>query len=136
MPQERAGGRAEHDAPLDPRYNPAFWHGIDFWTISADLKALIERFYAIAEPDGNPPRGRYERYPVHASALLMTAADDNFWTFSQALGYYQYALVEYIGFEDKGHLLAGGCGDTNGRPRIAGTGWLEKAREFGRTVLR
>lgn len=29
-----------------------------------------------------------------------------------------FALVNYIGFNDKGVLLAGGCGDTNGRPCI------------------
>lgn len=45
-----------------------------FWTISSKLKAFIERFYCIAQPDDNPPLGRYERYPVHDSALLMTAA--------------------------------------------------------------
>ena len=39
-----------------------------FWTISSKLKAFIERFYCIAQPDDNPPLGRYERYPVHDSA--------------------------------------------------------------------
>lgn len=102
-----------------------------FWTISARLKAFIERFYCIAEQDPEPPRGRYERYPVKDSALLMTAADDLFWTFEQAASYYQFAVVNYIGFRDRGMLLAGGCGDTNGRPRIGETDWLEKAFEFG-----
>lgn len=55
------------------------------------------------------------------SALLMTSADDNFWTCPKAEEYYRYAVVNYIGFRDKGVLLAGGCGDSNadralGRP--------------------
>jgi len=105
-----------------------------FWTISSRLKAFIERFYCIAEEDPNPPAGRYERYPVKDCALLVTAADDLFWTFEQVVSYYRFALVNYIGFHDKGMLLAGGCGSTNGRPRIEETGHLEKAFQFGKTI--
>ena len=90
-----------------------------FWTVSARIKAFIERFYCIAGEDPNPPLGRYEAYPIKDCALLMTAADNFFWTFEQAVSYYQFALVNYIGFKDKGMLLAGGCGDTNGKPQIA-----------------
>lgn len=107
-----------------------------FWTISARIKAFIERFYCIAEEDPNPPLGRYEKYPVKDSALLMTSADEFFWTFEQAVSYYQFAVVNYIGFHDKGMLLAGGCGDTNGKPQIDKTEWLEKAYEFGKNVYR
>lgn len=112
----------------------AFASPLYFWTISAKLKAFIERFYCLAEEDPNPPRGRYESYPVHDSVLLMTSADDLFWTYEQALSYYQFALVNYIGFNDKGVLLAGGCGDTNGKPRIAETAHLQEARDFGRRL--
>jgi multimeric flavodoxin WrbA len=105
-----------------------------FWTISAKLKAFIERFYCIAEEDSNPPLGRYEKYPEKDCALLMTAADNFFWTFEQAVSYYRFALVNYIGFHDKGMLLAGGCGDTNGKPQIGKTDYLEKAYQFGKTI--
>lgn len=105
-----------------------------FWTLSSRLKAFIERFYCIAEEDPNPPLGRYEKYPVKDCALLMTAADDLFWTFDQSVSYYRFALVNYIGFHDKGMLLAGGCGDTNGKPQISRTGYLEKAYQFGKTI--
>ncbi len=105
-----------------------------FWTISSRLKAFIERFYCLAQEDANPPLGRYEKYSVKDSALLMTAADDLFWTFEQASAYYRFAVVNYIGFRDRGMLLAGGCGDTNGRPQIAQTGHLARAYEFGRSV--
>jgi len=46
-----------------------------FWTISSRIKALIERFYCIAEEDPNPPLGRYERYPdKDCASNLKTAA--------------------------------------------------------------
>ena len=105
-----------------------------FWTISSQLKAFIERFYCLAQEDPNPPKGRYERYPSLDCALLMTAADDFFWTFEQASSYYRHAIINYLGFNDRGMYLAGGCGDTNGRPQIAQTGHLERVREFGRTI--
>jgi multimeric flavodoxin WrbA len=105
-----------------------------FWTISAKLKAFIERFYCIAEEDPNPPMGRYERYPAKDCALLVTAADNLFWTFDQVVAYYRFALVNYIGFHDKGMLLAGGCGSTNGRPRIGETNHLTAAYHFGKTI--
>ena len=105
-----------------------------FWTLSARIKAFIERFYCIAEEDPNPPLGRYEKYPVKDCALLMTAADDFFWTFQQAESYYKFALVNYIGFHDRGILLAGGCGDTNGPPQIGRTNHLERAFTFGQTL--
>ena len=105
-----------------------------FWTVSSKIKALIERFYCIAEEDPNPPLGRYERYPVKDCALLMTSADNFFWTFEQAVSYYQFTLVNYIGFRDKGMLLAGGCGDTNGKPQIDKTDFLEQAYGFGKKI--
>lgn len=105
-----------------------------FWTLSSRLKAFIERFYCIAEEDPHPPLGRYEKYPEKDCALLMTAADNFFWTFEQAVSYYRFTLVKYIGFHDKGMLLAGGCGSTNGLPNIDKTDHLKRAYEFGKSV--
>ncbi len=67
-------------------------------------------------------------------AMLMTSADDFFWTFEQAVSYYQFALVNYIGFYDKGMVPAGGCGDTNGRPQIDRMAHLQEAYEFGKNI--
>ena len=89
-----------------------------FSTISSKIKAFIERFYCIAEEDPNPPFGRYEKYPVKDAALLMTSADDLFWTYEQAVSYYKFTMINYIGFHDRGMLLAGGCGDTMGDLRV------------------
>ena len=105
-----------------------------FWTLSARTKAFIERLYSIALEDPHPPLGRYERYPQKDCALLLTAADDFFWTFEQAVSYYRFALIRYIGFCDKGILTAGGCGDTNGRSCIGRTGHLARAYDFGKNL--
>lgn len=105
-----------------------------FWTVTSRIKAFIERFYCIAEEDENPPLGRYEKYPVKDCALLVTSADNYFWTFEQVVSYYKFALVNYIGFHDKGMILAGGCGSTNGKPEIEKTDYLDKAYEFGKSV--
>lgn len=112
----------------------AFATPLYFWTISSRLKAFIERFYCIAQEDPEPPLGRYEKYPVKDCALLVTAADDFFWTFEQVTSYYKFAIVNYIGFHDKGMLLAGGCGDANGKPQIDKTNHLAEAYEFGRNI--
>lgn len=62
-------------------------------------------------------------------------ADDNlFWTFNQATSYYQFAIVNYLGFRNKGMLLAGGCGGSSGEPAIKKTDWLEKAYAFGKNI--
>lgn len=108
-------------------------HGA-YWTISSKIKAFIERFYCIAEKDENPPLGRYEKYPIHDCALLMTSADNFFWTFEQAVSYYKFTMINYIGFHDKGVLLAGGCGDTNDSPQISKTSHLKEAFNFGKSI--
>ena len=103
-----------------------------FWTITARLKAFLERLYAVAEEDPNPPKGRYERHAQKSCALLMTAADDLFWTFEQAVAYYRFNCVNYLGWKDKGMVLAGGCGGSPTPRCIADTRHLLNAKEFGR----
>ena len=131
---------AGHQAELVPKIKTAdlivFASPLYFWTISSKIKAFIERFYCIAEKDENPPLGRYEKYPIHDCALLMTSADNFFWTFEQAVSYYNFALINHIGFHDKGMLLADGCGETNGKPQISTTTHLREAYEFGKTIYR
>lgn len=127
-------GFADTTAKLQWADAVVFASPLYFWTVSSFMKAFVERLYSVAEHDPNPPLGRYEKYPEKDCALLMTAADDLFWTFEQAVAYYRFALVNYIGFRDRGTLLAGGCGSTNGKPRIAETGHLERAYEFGKAL--
>ena len=71
---------------------------------------------------------------IKAADCIVFASPLYFWTFEQAVSYYQFALVNYIGFHDRGMVLAGGCGDTNGRPRIDRTVHLQEAYEFGKNI--
>ena len=64
----------------------------------------------------------------------MTSADNLFWTYEQAVSYYTFTIIYYIGFHDKGMLLAGGCGDTNGKPQISKTNHLKEAYEFEKMI--
>lgn len=105
-----------------------------FWTISARIKAFLERLYAVAEEGENPPKGRYEKHAEKDCALLMTAADDLFWTFEQAVSYYRFNCVNYLGWNDKGMVLAGGCGGSPTKRCIAETGHLETAYNFGKSL--
>lgn len=122
---------------LVPKINEAdmivFASPLYFWTVSSLLKAFIERFYCLAAQDPNPPLGRYQKFPEKDSALIISSADNFFWTFEQVTSYYQFALVNYIGFHDKGMLLAG-CYDENGKPAIDKTDFLEKAYDFGKNI--
>ncbi|MDL2234054.1 flavodoxin family protein [Ruminococcaceae bacterium OttesenSCG-928-L11] len=105
-----------------------------YWMITAQTKAFLERLYATSTEDNNPPKGRYEKYADKECALLMTAADDNFWTFGLATSYYQYNCVNYLGWTDCGMVLAGGCGGSPGKRNIEETGHLETAYQFGKTI--
>ena len=71
---------------------------------------------------------------IKAADCIVFASPLYFWTFEQGVSYYQFALVNYIGFRDRGMVLAGGCGDTNGRPQIDKTEYLQKAYKFGKFI--
>lgn len=111
-----------------------FASALRYWTLTGVIKNVLERLYATCSEDQNPPKGRYEKYPDRECALLMSAADDNWWTFEQALSYYQHVIVNYLGWRDRGHVLAGGAGGCGGPKHIEDTGGLEMAYDFGKTL--
>ena len=79
-----------------------------FWTISAQTKALIDRLYAISKEDNYPPKD---------TLLLMTAGDNKFWTFEQAISYYNF-LTKALGWTNMGIHTAGGCDGCAGTRNI------------------
>lgn len=95
-----------------------------FWTISASLKAFIERLYAISKED---------TYPKRDCMLLMTAGDDTFWTFEQPIAYYRF-VTKAIGWQDLGMVLAGGCSGEPGKRNIKEE-HLQQAYETGKKLL-
>ncbi len=94
-----------------------------FWTISAKTKAFIERLYAISEND---------QYPFRESVLLMTAEDDNFWTFEQPISYYSF-VIKAIGWKNIGMSLAGGC-RSNLKEKFVDEKYLQNAYELGASI--
>ncbi len=94
-----------------------------FWTLSARIKAFIERLYAISEED---------TYPKKECVLLMTAGDNNFWTFEQAVSYYRF-VTKAIEWEDIGMCLAGGTKYEEGKHVIEEI-HLENSYKLGKSI--
>lgn len=77
----------------------AFVTPIYYWGMSAQLKAVIDRFYS-----------NNSRLHVKKKAVLMaTAWDSADWTMSALTAHYK-TLLRYMGWEDVGMVLAIGCG--------------------------
>ena len=53
-----------------------------------------------------------------------------------AISYYKFTVINYIDFHDKGMVLAGGCGDTNGKPQIDKTNHLKDAYACGLNIYK
>lgn len=100
-----------------------------FWSISAQLKMVIDRLYALGRVS---PRGYYE-YPRKKCVLLATSADvdGHFWPFELVEQYYR-RLTRYLRWTDLGILTAGGCGGTVVPRCIEKTPHLQRAYDFGR----
>lgn len=91
-----------------------------YWGMSAQLKTVIDRFYA-----------RNSKLHVNKKGILMaTAYDANDWTMSSLTLHYQ-TLMKYLGWEDIGTVLAVGCGS---RPVIERTQFPEQAYQLGLKV--
>lgn len=99
-----------------------------FWTVSARIKAFIERLYAAVQT----APGRYAKTVGKECALLMTAADSSFNTFENAVGFYRLTS-NYLGWIDKGMVLAGGCGGTDAQ-RIVPESYLKAAYLLGTSL--
>ncbi len=102
-----------------------------FWNISAQLKLVIDRMYALGKAS---PRGYYE-YPQKKCVLLATCADSDshFWPFELVEQYY-HRMVRYLRWTDLGMLTAGGCGGTVVPRCIHKTNHLQRAYEFGQSL--
>ena len=92
-----------------------------FWTITSQLKAFIERLYAISADD---------KYPQKDSVLLMTAGDDNESTFEQPKRYFRF-LNQALGWNEVGVYCAGGCTGCEKLVRQIDKEHLENAYKMG-----
>lgn len=92
-----------------------------FWTVTARLKAFIERLYAISVDD---------KYPSKDTVLLMTAGDDKDTTFEQPLRYFRL-ISQVFGGNEKGVYLAGDCTGCEKPAREISKEHLENAYKMG-----
>ncbi len=99
-----------------------------FWTVSARTKAFVERLYAAVQSEP----GLYTKTVGKECALLMTAAENSFNAFENAVGFYRLTS-NYLGWIDKGMVLAGGCGGTDA-PRKIPEKYLNAAYMLGKNL--
>lgn len=98
----------------------AFVTPLYYWGMSAQLKAVIDRFYA-----------NNSKLHVHKKAVLMaTAYDANDWTMTALTEHYK-TLIRYMGWQDAGMVLAVGCGS---RSVIERTDFPNQAYQLGLKV--
>ena len=93
-----------------------------YWNMSGQLRTAVDRLFALEEGDGNLLRGH-----GRASALLMAAEGHGF---EDVVLYYDH-LIRHLGWENLGHVLAGGngeAGDIQGKPE------LQQAYALGKSI--
>lgn len=92
-----------------------------YYTVSSQLKTLIDRFYAF--------NGELQSKHLK-SALIAASWDNNDWTMESLAMYYK-TLCRYLNFDDTGMILGTGCGSV---PMTKGTLFSQKAYEFGKSL--
>lgn len=93
---------------------------IYYFGISAQLKAVIDRFYSINEQICKPKQ----------AVLLLTYADDTRETAEPIISHYQ-AMLKYLRWQDVGQVLASGVWDAGD---INDTLFPEQAYELGKNL--
>lgn len=115
-------------AKIYPHYETAdvlvFASPMYYWSITAQLKAAIDRLFAVTEKDPE------YRTPKQHCVLLMAAEGDTPDNFEPVEHYY-HALLRHLGWENIGEVYAGGVmqvGDIDGHPALG------KAHELGLNI--
>ncbi len=95
-----------------------------YWSITAQLKTVIDRLFAVTEKDPN------YHTPMQHCVLLMAAEGDSLDNFKPVEHYY-HSLLYHLGWESLGEVYAGGVmqiGDIVGHPS------LDKAYSLGKNI--
>lgn len=94
-----------------------------YWSFSAQLKAAIDRIFAVTEANNH-------QTPFKQCVMLIAAEDDSSENFAPMKAYY-HSLLSNLGWQDAGQVLAGGVlevGDIKGKP------CLEEAEKLGAAI--
>ena len=92
-----------------------------FFTMTTQLKAVVDRLYSLIP--NRTMSGKRAALLVAQNNEDAGICDGLIWNFERIFG--------YLGMECVGSLVAAGCGDPT---RTAASGFMDKAREFGRSV--
>lgn len=95
-----------------------------YWSVSGQLKAAFDRLFAVAEC--NPDYAN----PHKECALIMAAEGNTTDNWKPVLDYY-HALMGFLGWKDKGQVLAGGVLEAGA---VAGKPAVEAAFQFGSSL--
>lgn len=93
-----------------------------YWSFSAQLKAAIDRLFAVTEATGKMPE---------KDCMMVIAAEGNSPSNYAPMVTYYETLMQHLGWNDKGQLFAGkvyAVGDIDGKPE------LEEARKLGASI--
>ncbi|MBE6521049.1 MAG: flavodoxin family protein [Thermoplasmata archaeon] len=91
-----------------------------YFGFSAQLKAVIDRFYPLGSG----------RMAGKKSALIVAQYNPDE-AISESLKTAYKGIASYMGFEDKGIIVAAGCGSADD---LRGTDLMKKAYDFGRSL--
>ena len=97
-----------------------------YFDMNARIKAFIERLFSV---ENKFFKGKDPNVPTKDVAMLVTAADGSAWNFQTMQMFYKTCFLDWLKFNDKGMLLAGGIEET-----IDKTDFLEKAYSFGKNI--
>lgn len=95
-----------------------------FWSVSSQLKAALDRLFAVAE--ANPG---YEN--PHKECILIMAAEGDSQSNWKPMRDYYHALLGFLGWKDRGQILAGGVLEAGA---VAGKPAVEEASRLGASI--
>ncbi len=93
-----------------------------YWSVTAQLKAALDRLFAVMEADGATPK--------LGCVLLMPAEEDTEANFAPVAAYYENLLLR-LDWQDMGRVFVGGVyqvGDIEGKPG------LKEAEKLGAAI--
>lgn len=93
-----------------------------FWSITGMLKTFIDRLYAA--------KNNKDKECI----LLMTARQNSYEAFEHAVSYYQLNCITHMGWNDRGMVLAGGCGGVKEERLIRETRYLTESYRLGKNI--
>lgn len=107
--------------PLLEAHLVAFVTPLYYFDMTAQLKTVVDRFFAVDRALANPPK---------AAVLLAVCNSHRDWAMDALKEHYK-AILRHLGWHDRGMLLAQGMGV---RADIENSDFPQKAKELGRSL--